>query len=452
MMFYVKKESKLVRAVSCRILPYALISAFVLPSVSSQAGELAVSRFDQDSEGWLIIDNGNPNPVWIADGDGGYIHSVDVRVEVARWFAPPMFLGDKSAAYGGILEFDLKQSSREYQVHSFDIEIIAVDGRRLRYETSGNPLATWTHYVVPLHASPDWRLDTLGDRPATAEEFREIFSQIELLTIRAEYSEVDNVQYSLDNVIMSGPIYPSSDFGAGTDGWYLIGDATSRVPEWRSEQGNPPPCILATDNQDGFGVWFSAPRTYLGDQSGAYGCVLSFDLRQETDREQYETWEVLLIGADMSLVGEGGPNPRTSWTTYRLRLSETGDWRLGGSGGRAPTREEFLAVLSDLQSLQITGEFSSRRDRVRLDNVSFGETCGCARSPAWRCDGDVDGDGQVNPVDAGLVQSAFCTGEDCSDDSLCQYDVDCDGQINPVDAGIVQALFGACNPPREVCQ
>ena len=34
---------------------------------------------------------------------------------------------------------------------------------------------------------------------------------------------------------------------------------------------------------------------------------------------------------------------------------------------------------------------------------------------------------------------------------LCNYDMDCDGQINPVDSGIVQSLFGTCEAPRGVC-
>jgi len=72
----------------------------------------------------------------------------------------------------------------------------------------------------------------------------------------------------------------------------------------------------------------------------------------------------------------------------------------------------------------------------------------CVRAPAWICDGDVDGDGQVNPVDSGLVQAAFGSVED---QDLCNYDVDCDGQINPVDSGIVQSLFGTCDAPRETC-
>ena len=78
----------------------------------------------------------------------------------------------------------------------------------------------------------------------------------------------------------------------------------------------------------------------------------------------------------------------------------------------------------------------------------LGEVGGCTRDPAWQCDGDVDGDGQVNPVDSGLVQAAFGSAEESD---LCQYDVDCDGQINPVDSGIVQSLFGTCEEPRDVC-
>ena len=77
-----------------------------------------------------------------------------------------------------------------------------------------------------------------------------------------------------------------------------------------------------------------------------------------------------------------------------------------------------------------------------------GSTGGCVRDPEWQCDGDTDGDGQVNPVDSGLVQAAFGSTDETD---LCQYDIDCDGQINPIDSGIVQSLFGTCNAPRAAC-
>ena len=79
---------------------------------------------------------------------------------------------------------------------------------------------------------------------------------------------------------------------------------------------------------------------------------------------------------------------------------------------------------------------------------TFDGSCGCTRNPEWICDGDVDGDGQVNPVDSGVVQSNF---GNTTDQALCNYDFDCDGQINPVDSGIVQSLFGMCEEPRDVC-
>ena len=73
---------------------------------------------------------------------------------------------------------------------------------------------------------------------------------------------------------------------------------------------------------------------------------------------------------------------------------------------------------------------------------------GCVRDPEWICDGDVDGDAQVNPVDSGFIQANF---GNAYAQALCQYDLDCDGQINPVDSGIVQSLFGTWEGPREIC-
>jgi hypothetical protein len=89
--------------------------------------------------------------------------------------------------------------------------------------------------------------------------------------------------------------------------------------------------------------------------------------------------------------------------------------------------------------------------RVAFEHLTFGPfegSCGCIRDPQWVCDGDVDGNGIVNPVDVGLVQSAFGSSEE---GELCSYDLDCNGQINPVDAGIVQSLFGRCDAPRDAC-
>jgi hypothetical protein len=84
-----------------------------------------------------------------------------------------------------------------------------------------------------------------------------------------------------------------------------------------------------------------------------------------------------------------------------------------------------------------------------FDDIVLQSVCEvCVRDPEWACDGDVDGNGVVNPVDQGLVQSKFGS---LDEQDLCNYDIDCNGVINPVDSGLVQSLFGTCNPPRDPC-
>ena len=109
------------------------------------------------------------------------------------------------------------------------------------------------------------------------------------------------------------------------------------------------------------------------------------------------------------------------------------------------------ALLADLDNdgdLDM-GLVDETADVLILVGNTGAEGCGCTRDPEWGCDGDVDGDGQVNPVDAGLVQAAFGSGDE---QALCNYDIDCDEQINPVDSGIVQSLFGTCEEPRDACK
>ena len=107
----------------------------------------------------------------------------------------------------------------------------------------------------------------------------------------------------------------------------------------------------------------------------------------------------------------------------------------------------ICAPPTESTALDLYANFSTS---IYYDDLSL-VVGGCSRDPGWLCDGDVDGDGQVNPVDAGLVQAVFCAPGDCTPDALCNYDLDCDGQINPVDSGIVQSLFGTCDAPRGVC-
>ena len=63
------------------------------------------------------------------------------------------------------------------------------------------------------------------------------------------------------------------------------------------------------------------------------------------------------------------------------------------------------------------------------------------------CDGDVNGDGVLDPLDTGYILARL--GADLCAAGNCQADVNCDGLIDPLDLGYVLARFGVCNPPAE---
>jgi len=60
------------------------------------------------------------------------------------------------------------------------------------------------------------------------------------------------------------------------------------------------------------------------------------------------------------------------------------------------------------------------------------------------CEGDANGDGEVNPLDSGYVLARFGCPVGTGDPSCDAADVNGDGQVNPLDSGYVLARFGPC--------
>ncbi len=145
------------------------------------------------------------------------------------------------------------------------------------------------------------------------------------------------------------------------------------------------------------------------------------------------------------------PNESMNSTNENFRVLAT--WQEGSNAlGYIEHGKGEVIFLSDFNTWD--NDMIDHLDNQILWINLFGigcDPCFCRRDPRWVCDGDVDGDARVNPVDSGLVQAAFCAAGECDGSDLCQYDMDCDGQINPVDAGIVQSLFGTCERARPVC-
>jgi hypothetical protein len=165
---------------------------------------------------------------------------------------------------------------------------------------------------------------------------------------------------------------------------------------------------------------------YRFNSSGGHGEVVYIRPFQW----EFDTWYYLTLT-------RAGPTATLSVYADPERMQLQGSAELANVSGR-PFR--FLYAF--------TGAWGLEHERIYGDIDDVSVLLSCVRQPEWVCDGDVDGNGVVNPVDVGIVQAFF---GNTNEDNLCQYDVDCNGAINQIDAGIVQSLFGTCEEPRGPC-
>ncbi|MCH7721045.1 MAG: hypothetical protein IH988_08665 [Planctomycetes bacterium] len=128
----------------------------------------------------------------------------------------------------------------------------------------------------------------------------------------------------------------------------------------------------------------------------------------------------------------------TAGTTYLIRVS-----------GFADHCGDFtLTVDKDCDCDPLCDDSDQCTDDVCNDDgtCSFPDNGECCQVPL--CEGDVNGSGNVDPLDSGAILARF--GLDPCNEENCVYDVNCDGAIDPLDSGFVLARFGVCNEP-EVC-
>jgi len=177
-----------------------------------------------------------------------------------------------------------------------------------------------------------------------------------------------------------GPVGPGTDpdeypivstFDKDLEGWGVVNDAVSN---WEPSGGNPGGYARGVDLVKGPIWYFTAPKRFLGNVSGAYGRLLTFDLywfETASGEPKDVTDDVLLVGAQTTLVHAYPHAPGQTWTTYRLRLDESGGWRNAATGQPA-TRAEFEAVLRDVREIHIRGEFTTKAEQAGIDNVRLG--------------------------------------------------------------------------------
>jgi len=181
-------------------------------AAAAQRAILASSSFDDGPGGWTVYGDAYNFAHRATGGDpGGYISAHDESMGADWGFqAPAAFLGDRSAAYGGSLDFELKQSVGDDQYDADDVVLFG-GGTRIVLDTPYNPASDWTPYSIPLDDSADWRRITRTGPAASAEDIRQVLSDLEAIRIRGEFTRsLDSG--ALDNVVLcAGPRHPEPE-------------------------------------------------------------------------------------------------------------------------------------------------------------------------------------------------------------------------------------------------
>ena len=158
-----------------------------------------------------------------------------------------------------------------------------------------------------------------------------------------------------------------STFDTDLEGWTVTGDVTGL--QWVASGGNPDGHIEATDLATGPYWYWVAPAAYLGDRSAYSGGTLSFDLRSTgSGGAANGAGDLVLSGAGLTLVLDIGAADG-NWGSFSAFMDTRSDWRLNSESGSVATQAQIDAVMADLQSLQIRGEYLNGVDVGSLDNV-----------------------------------------------------------------------------------
>jgi hypothetical protein len=191
------------------------------PINSLQRQVLAESTFDADAQGWTV--GGSTAPVgevtWQPQGGhpGGYaLHWGGTGEPGAIWYwsAPAEFLGDRRAAYGGLLTFDLSTNIPEGATTDPILLLASRPGSAgtavvlaMQTLTPAVVGAGWLAYGVRLSTAVSW-VDQATGQLATQSELEAVLSDLGSIQIRGgEFDEeaLTPARGGLDSVALTGP-------------------------------------------------------------------------------------------------------------------------------------------------------------------------------------------------------------------------------------------------------
>lgn len=180
---------------------HAVIAALAL--AAAPLAQATSSTFDSNTQGWTVLGDAEGPVTWVASGGnpGGHVQIDDATLGGVTYFvAPAAYLGNRSAALGSLLRFDLMQvySGSPSQFDAADVVLVG-GGRTLVFDTAVNPAnGSWTAYAVPL-AAGGWRLNSPTGAFASSAQLASTLGSLDALRIRAEFRTGPDIG-RLDNV------------------------------------------------------------------------------------------------------------------------------------------------------------------------------------------------------------------------------------------------------------
>jgi hypothetical protein len=203
-----------------RLLRGAVVVGLVLLSARAALADSHVivsSTFDTDAEGWVVKDLAFPNPgvppaplntftpVYQPTGGnpGGYLSLVDPTANSWYWYAPAKFLGDRHAAYGGTLSFDLAVTGTGAPFDEEDV-ILVGGGVTVVFTLPARPGTGFTSYQAML-TEAGWTRDTRSGPAATPADMQTVLGALTDIYIRGEYLLASDDVGRIDNVVMTAP-------------------------------------------------------------------------------------------------------------------------------------------------------------------------------------------------------------------------------------------------------
>ena len=340
-------------------------------------------NFNTNDGGWSTnADARDFTHVPPSGADGGYVEAFD-RVSGDTWYfvggAP--FTGDLSLFAGGTLDYTIRQSSATSQFDRVDVILVGAD-RSIGFDfpVDENPGEDWTDYSISLTALAGW-FDLVTDAVLTDAEIAAVLGDVQALQIRGEYrTGPDSAQ--LDEVTLTslpgaggggaGTPAPYRDgFATGDDGWRITADGQDAV--WVPTGGKTNGYLRASDRPTGDVWFFKTPVAFSGDYTSFSGGSLNYSLFQTSLSSQFDDIDAKLIatdGRELVIDLPADTQPGLDWTDYSIALDTSGGW-FDPATGLAATNAEITAVLADLDSIEIRGEYRTGSDTAGLDDFAL---------------------------------------------------------------------------------